>query len=83
MRKPVPLQLHAVRSSRNGRPTRRQGTARAAVHLVNGRPSMRTFPGLRLFQRIRRAVGEITAMAVMLALSIVLAHAILIVMFPV
>ena len=84
MRKPVgTVQLRAVQPSRNGRSTRRPRAARASVHLVNGRPSMRTFPGLRILRGIRRALGEIVAMAIVLALSIVLAHAILIVMFPV
>lgn len=82
MRKPVSsLQLRALQPSRNGRSTRR--ATRASVHLVDGRPSMRTFPGLRILQRIRHAIGEIVAMALVLALAIVLAHAFLIVMFPI
>jgi len=84
MPKPVgPVQLRALQPSRNGRSSRRPRATRASVHLVNGRPPTWTFPGLRILRRIRRALGEIVVMAVVLALSIVLAHVLLIVMFPV
>jgi hypothetical protein len=44
---------------------------------------MRIFRGWGLFRGIRRVMGEIFGMALVLALSIVLAHAMLILMFPV
>ena len=83
MRKTVGPHLRALQPPRNGRPVRRIGATRASIHLTNGRPSMRLFRGWRVFRGIRRAFGEIVGMAVVLALSIVLAHALLIVMFPV
>ena len=83
MRKPVGLHLRALQSPRNGRPARRIGAARASIHPTTGRPWTRLLNGLRRFRGIGRAIGEIFGMAVVLALSIVLAHALLIVMFPV
>lgn len=79
--------LRALQSPRNGRPARRTVTARAANHASNGRPSMRRLVsglrGLRVFRGIGRAIGEVFAMALVLALSIVLAHVLLLAMFPV
>ena len=83
MRKPIGLHLRAVQPTRNGRPTRRGAAARAVIHLANGRPSLGLFRGLRVFRGIRRVIGEVFGMALVLALSIVLAHMMLIIMFPV
>jgi len=83
MAKPINTHLRALRSPRNGRSPRRAGMTRALIHLSNGRPSMRIFRGWGLFRGVGRALGEIFGMAIILALSIVLAHAMLVVMFPV
>lgn len=83
MSKPGTPHLRTVHAQRNGRPARRTVAARTILHLTNGRASLRRFRGWGLFRGLRRAVGEILGMAVVLALSIVLAHFMLIAMFPV
>jgi hypothetical protein len=50
---------------------------------MNSRAWLRAFGGWGLFRGLRRAIGEVVAMAFILALAIVLAHAMLIVLFPV
>jgi hypothetical protein len=78
MRKPVAVNLRAIHAPRNGRPARRARVAAAA-----SRAWRRLFEGWGFFRGLRRAIGEVVAMAFVLALAIVLAHAMLIVLFPV
>ena len=79
MAKPVNVHLRAVQRSRNGRPARRTGAGAALLSIgaTTGRRS------LGFFRSIRAALAEILGLAVVLALSIVLAHVMLVLVFPV
>jgi hypothetical protein len=77
MRKSDIVHLRAVSQSRNGRPSRRTVAGRASAPFVDERPRGGFFRGLR------RVLGEIFGMALVLALSIVLAHAMLVLIYPV
>jgi len=77
MAKPVNLHLRAVQRSRNGRPGRRTGAALISVGASAGRRSV------GFLRAIRNALAEVLGLAVVLALSIVLAHVMLVVIFPI
>ncbi len=77
MANPIRLQVRTLPQPRDGRPARRATAARASARPINGRRS------LGWLRAIRNAIGEIFGMAVILALSIVLAHALLVLAFPV
>jgi hypothetical protein len=70
------VRLRAVPRSVNGRPTRRPG-----VRLLAAYRSLRA-RSLGLLGRAGNAVGQVLGMALVLALSIVLAHAMLVLVFP-
>jgi hypothetical protein len=77
MRKSDTVHLRAVPQSRNGRPSRRTVAGRASAPLFDERPRG------GFFRRLRRIIGEVFGMALVLALSIVLAHAMLVLIYPV